>query len=480
MVANEISFLSAEDLRYMYERRTLSPVEAVEAILRRIELIDPSLNAYITVVPELALRQAKDAERALRHGNDRRPLLGVPISLKDLTPTRGIRTTRGSLLWQDWIPDFDAPLVERIYAAGGVILGKTNTSEFGWKADSGNRIIGPTHNPWRAGLTAGGSSGGAAAAVSAGMGPLAQGSDGAGSIRIPAAFCGVFGLKPSFGLVPYYPPSAVESLAHVGPISRTVRDAALMLNVLAGPDPRDRNSLNATGVDHLSLSGQITGLRVAWSPDLGFATVEPEIADLVASAVQVFEELGCDVKKVSANFEDPYPIIDTIWATAQAAIHKDDLEVVKTRLDPGRLGLIKQGQQILGLEVAAANIRRAAFCDRMRHFMEPYDFLLTPTLPVTPFAAGADHPDSQEGKKITYLNWTPFTYPFNLTGQPAATVPCGLTKEGLPVGLQIVGRWRDDLTVLRAAAAFEEARPWANLRPPIDEGSRLTGHKANG
>ncbi len=475
MEASEMIYMSALELRDHYRSCELSPVEVVGATLDQIDRVNPTVNAYVTVTADLARRQAREAEGAYATGKADRPLLGIPVSLKDLTPTKGVRTTRGSLLYKDWIPDFDPPIVERIYAAGAVLLGKTNTPEYGWKGDSGNRILGPTHNPWKLGATAGGSSGGAAAAVAAGMGPLAQGTDGAGSIRIPAAFCGIFGLKPSFGLVPYYPASAVDTLSHVGPMTRTVRDAALFLGVLAGPDPRDPHSLNATGIDYLQAAGgAIRGLRVAWTPDLGYATLDPQVRTLTTAAARVFADLGCNVEEVRAPFEDPGPIVDLIWAAAQASLHKDDLEQVRDRLDPGRLPLIEAGGRVRGVELAATTLRRADFYERVRRFMEGYDLLLTPALPITAFKAGHDGPGVIDGKPVRGLAWTPFTYPFNLTGQPAATVPCGFASDGLPVGLQIVGRWRDDVAVLRAAAAFEEARPWAHLRPTALEATHAS------
>src|SRR5688572_26677885 len=293
MPGEDVCWLSALELREGYRRRELSPVEVVDATLDRIERLNPTLNAYVTVTADLARDRARRAERAYAAG-EARPLDGVPISIKDLTPTKGIRTTRGSLMDPDWVPDYDPPFVERVNAAGAVMLGKTNTPELGWKGDSGNRVVGPTHNPWRHGLTAGGSSGGAAAAAAAGLGPLAQGGDAAGSIRIPASFCGVFGLKPSLGVVPYFPAGAADSLPQIGPITRTVRDAALFLSVLAGPDDRDRTSYIGAGLDFgASLDGGIHGLRVAWSPDLGYATVDPEIAAITAAAAATFTELGC-------------------------------------------------------------------------------------------------------------------------------------------------------------------------------------------
>lgn len=465
----ELCYLPATELARLYRARELSPVEVTRSVLGRIERLNPAINAYVTVTAELAQEQAAAAERAFASGEGLSPLSGIPVSLKDLTVTKGIRTTRGSRLWADWVPDYDAPIAERVYAAGAVMLGKTNTPELGWKGETSNSVAGTTQNPWQHGRTPGGSSGGASAAVSAGLGPLAQGTDGAGSIRIPAAFCGIFGHKPSFGLVPYFPGSAVGSLAHGGPMTRAVRDAGLFLNALAGPDSRDRQSLNATGVDYLAAcDGDIRGLRVGWSPDLGFAAVEPDVLRVVEAAVEAFRELGCEVVDAQPRFEDPYPIIDTIWAAGQAAGHANDFAEVRERIDAGRARVIEQGFKLTGVEVALAELRRGQFYEQMRLFFEPYDLLLTPTMPITAFAAGEDFPSEVAGRPTEYLSWTPFTYPFNLTGQPAATVPCGFAADGLPVGLQIVGRWRDDATVLRAAAAFEAARPWADTRPPVD------------
>ena len=380
----------------------------------------------------------------------------------------GIRTTRGSWRYKDSVSDYDAPIIERLHEAGAVILGKTNLPEFGWKGDSTNRIIGSTHNPWKHGRTAGGSSGGGTAALAAGLGPLAQGSDGAGSIRIPASFCGVYGLKPSWGLIPQYPASAVELFSHLGPMTRTVADAALMLNVMAGADPRDRLSLPTETDYFAALEGNIAGLRVAWSPDLGYALVDPEVREIVEKAALRFEELGCHVEEAHPNLEDPWEsIVHVIWASAFAGLHLHDLETVRDQIDPGLVRVIEQGIQLSGAEVAIAYARRNDYYHAWRQFMERYDLLLTPALPVTAFPAGDDHPGQIDGQPTTYLSWTAFTYPFNITGQPAASVPCGFASDGLPVGLQIVGRWRDDVTVLRASAAFEALAPWAEKRPPL-------------
>ena len=469
MTATDLCYLSALQLRDLYQKGEVSPVEVTESILRRMDELNPTLNAFITTTPELALKGARIAERAFQTDEPPPPLAGIPTSIKDLVSMTGIRTTRGSLRYKDSVSDFDAPIIERLHEAGAVILGKTNLPEFGWKGDSTNRIIGSTHNPWKHGRTAGGSSGGGTAAVAAGLGPLAQGSDGAGSIRIPSSFCGIYGLKPSWGLIPQYPASAVELFSHLGPMTRTVADSALMLNVMAGADPRDRLSL-PTETDYLTaLEGDVAGLRVAWSPDLGYALVDPEVREIVTKAALRFQELGCHVEEAHPDLEDPWEsIVHIIWASAFAGLHLHDLDAVRDQLDPGLVRVIEQGLQLSGAEVAIAYARRNDYYHAWRQFMERYDLLLTPALPVTAFPAGDDYPGEIDGQPTTYLSWTAFTYPFNITGQPAASVPCGFASDGLPVGLQIVGRWRDDVTVLSASAAFEALAPWADKRPPLN------------
>ena len=470
MDANDLYYLSALELSELYRKRQLSPVEVTEAILERIDKHNSSLNAFVTVTAELALEQARAAEREFKENQFPPPLTGIPLSIKDLVPTKGIRTTRGSLLYKDWVPDFDPPVVERLNAAGAVLLGKTNTPELGWKGGSGNRVVGPTHNPWKHGLTSGGSSGGAGAAVASGMGPIAQGSDGGGSIRIPASFCGIYGLKPSFGIIPQYPASAIALVSHMGPMTRTVRDAALMLNVMAGVDPRDPNSLPIDIHYPKMVEGGISGLRVAWSPDLGHAQIDPEVGEITAKAAARFSELGCQVEEAHPQLEDPWEnIFKVIWASAFTAVHLNDLDEVQDLLDPSLLEVIKLGETYSAAELAAAYSLRYEYYQGWRQFMGKYDLMLTPTLPVTAFKAADDQPQEINGQPTSMVGWTMFTYPFNLTGQPAATVPCGFTGDGLPVGLQIVGRWRDDITVLRASAAFEDLAPWAEKRPTIEE-----------
>jgi aspartyl-tRNA(Asn)/glutamyl-tRNA(Gln) amidotransferase subunit A len=462
---SEICFTSAVELIELFKNRSVSPVEVTEVVLARIGRLNPSLNAFVTVTSELAMEQARAAERAYRN-DSAGALAGVPISIKDLMVTKGIRTTRGSLLYADWIPEEDAPFVERVLAAGAVLLGKTNTPEFGWKGESTNRVAGSTHNPWRHGRTAGGSSGGGAAAVAAGLGPLAQGSDGAGSIRIPCGFCGIFGLKPSFGLVPNYPPSSVGDLSHIGPMTRTVADAALLMNVTAGADPRDRYSWSS-GIDYLeAIKSGVRGLRIGWSADLGNAPVDPIVQTTAEAAAHRFEEIGCTVDEANPGIKDPWEILDVLWACGQAGALRDNFEAVRDRLDPGIVDVIEQGRQISAADYANAMARRNVYAEKLRRFTSQYDLFLTPALPITAFPVGKDQPGSIQGQLTTYLGWTAFTYPFNMSGQPAATVPCGFDGDGLPIGLQIAGRFHDDSTVLRAAAALEQLAPWRHLRPP--------------
>jgi aspartyl-tRNA(Asn)/glutamyl-tRNA(Gln) amidotransferase subunit A len=469
MDATELCFTPATELATLIRRKELSPVEVVEVVLARIERLNPALNAYCTLTAEQALADARAAEAAVARGDALGPLHGVPISVKDLTFTRGVRTTRGSRLYADFVPEEDAPVVERVKAAGAVVLGKTNTPEFGWKGDSGNLLFGPTYNPWDRAKTAGGSSGGAGAAVAAGLGPVAFGTDGAGAIRIPASFWGIGGLKAQLWRVPMYPPSGTETISHTGPMTRTVRDAALLLNVMVGPDERDRNSLPDGGVDYLAAcEGDVSGLRVAWSPDLGYAAVDPEVRDVAAAAARRFaDDLGCALEEDHPGFPDPAEPELLIFYGGMAAnigaLTPERLE----RLDPGLVrALEEETSGRSAADYARAIVARQVVWDLTRRFFERYDLLLTPTIAVSPFAAGEEGPREVAGRAVPRFGWTPFTYPFNLTGQPALTVPAGWTRDGLPVGLQLVSRRYDEATVLKAGAAFEAAQPWTDRRPP--------------
>lgn len=464
----DLAFTPATEMASLIRRKALSPVELTGIILDRIERINPILNAYCTITAEQARADARAAEAALMRGDPLGALHGLPISIKDLTYTRGVRTTRGSRLFAGYVPTEDAPVVERVKAAGAIVIGKTNTPEFGWKGDTSNDVFGATYNPWDRTRSAGGSSGGAAAALAAGLGPLALGTDGAGSIRIPAAFCGVVGLKAQLWRVPIYPPSTLETLSYTGPMARTVRDTALLLQVIAGHDARDRLSLPDTGVDwQAACEGGVRGLRVAWSPDLGYAAVEPEVRAIAEAAARCFAgDLGCDLEEASPGFASP--------GDAERLLFYTGIAVNMAGLDPERRALLDPElaraieEEVEGrsaLDYALACGTRQAVWEACRPFFQHYDLLLTPALAVLPFAVGEEGPRVVAGRPVGRFDWTPFTYPFNLTGQPALVLPAGWSAGGLPVGLQIVGRLHDEVTVLRAGAAFEAAQPWAGRRP---------------
>jgi aspartyl-tRNA(Asn)/glutamyl-tRNA(Gln) amidotransferase subunit A len=438
--------VSATALLASYRRRERSPVEVTAAALDGIAQLPPRLRAFVTVTGDLAREQAVAAERAYRDGSAG-PLCGVPITIKDLLDVSGVPTGHGSLLHDEAAAGTDAPFVRAVRAAGAVIVGKTATPESGWKGETTSRLHGSTENPWRAGLTAGGSSGGAAVAAAMLPEMLHQGGDGAGSIRIPSSMCGVFGLKPSWGLVPTDPVNS--GLSVQGPITRSVRDAALLLDVTSGT--------SATAV----LGEGVAGLRMVWTGDLGFAAVEPEVLAVCEAAAAAFTALGASLDRGHPDLPDPWPIVDAIWCANQAAPFAGGrLQQVRDLLDSGRLPVIERGLRMTAVDLVDAQGAKARYADAWDRFMDGCDLVLTPTLPVTAFAAGLDQPGSVAGRATEYLSWTAFTYPFNVSGQPAATVPCG-SVDGLPVGLQIVGRRGADALVLRAAAAFEAAHPWA-------------------
>jgi len=391
----------------------------------------------------------------------------VPTSIKDLILTRGWPTRRGSRgVDPDQAWDVDAPVTARLREAGAVLLGKTTTPEFGCKGETNSPLTGISRNPWDPARTCGGSSGGTAAAVAAGMGPLSVGTDGAGSIRIPAGFCGNFGLKPSFGRVPAYPLSPFGSVAHLGPHTMSVRDAALMMNVMKRPDPRDWTALPPDDTDYCArLDDGVHGLRIAWSPTLGYARdVHPEIAAACAAAATNFTALGARVEAVDPGFDDPLEITTGLWFIGSWTLWNTLDEAQRAVTDPDFRAQAELGRRLSALDVQRLNLRRGQLGSHMRQFMQDWDLLLTPTLAVPAFEARA--PGSVPMTPETMLAWTPFSYPFNLTQQPACTIPCGLTANGLPIGLQIVGPMFGDELVLRAARAFESTRPIP--RPALD------------
>jgi aspartyl-tRNA(Asn)/glutamyl-tRNA(Gln) amidotransferase subunit A len=456
----DLTALTATDLLALYRSGQASPTEAAKAVLARIERVNPLINAFCHVAAEDALAAAEASTERWRKGAPCGPLDGVPVSIKDLIVTKGWPTLRGSRTVdpnQAW--DVDAPATARLREAGAVLLGKTTTPEFGCKGETNSPLTGLTRNPWNTSKSPGGSSGGTAAAVAAGLGPLSVGTDGAGSVRIPAAFCGNFGLKPSFGRVPAYPLSPMGSVAHLGPHTMSVNDAALMMNVLKQPDARDWTSLPPDRSDYtIGLNDGVRGLRVAWSPTLGYAkNVHPEVAAACAAAVRVLEELGARVEAVDPGIDDPLDISCGHWWAGTQSIWSGLTPAQQAVADPDFAAEAALGAKIDTVELHALMARRIALGSHMRQFMTRFDLLVTPSVAVPAFdAKPAGHrPMTMEN----FLGWTPFSYPFNLTQQPAATIPCGLTGDGLPIGLQLVGPMFSDALVLRAARAFEAVRP---------------------
>jgi aspartyl-tRNA(Asn)/glutamyl-tRNA(Gln) amidotransferase subunit A len=487
MDATDLCFTPAFELAEHVRRRALSPVEITRAVLERIERLNPRLNAYVLVHAERAMAEARAAERAVMAGQKVGPLHGVPISIKDNLWTSGERTTYGSRLLAEFVAPEDAPSVAGLRAAGAILIGRTNLPEFAWRGSTDNPLFGESRNPWDLTRTPGGSTGGGAAAVAAGLAPLALGSDGAGSIRIPASFCGLVGLKPTFGRVPMYPAAGGNELvAHVCPLARNVRDVALMMNAIARHDRRDAFALPDDGVDYLAACreqlGTVRGpgqgrstrtpVRIAWSPDLGFAPVEPETQQIAEKAARSFAELGLIVEEATPDLGDPSVILKTLYGGAQAGAHAARSPEQKAQMDPE---LIRYAEASAGLTVVdylrAVNARQA-LTDTLRRFFERYDLLLTPTLSLPAFPLGIVGPTEVAGREVTHLGWT-LCYPFNYTGQPAVSVPAGWTASGLPVGLQIVGRRLEDGLVLRAAATLGGLRPWADRRP-AEPGSTST------
>jgi aspartyl-tRNA(Asn)/glutamyl-tRNA(Gln) amidotransferase subunit A len=463
---SDLADFTAVELLALYRRGEASPVEATQAVLKRIDQQNPTLRAYSFIAAEDALRNARLSETRWHRGEPCGPLDGVPASIKDLILTRGMPTLRGSRTvdpQQPW--EIDAPATARLREAGAVLLGKTATPEFGCKAETNSPLTGITRNPWDPSKTPGGSSGGTAAAVAAGMGPISVGTDGAGSVRIPAAFCGNVGLKPSFGRVPAYPLSPFGTVSHLGPHTMSVCDAALVLNVLARPDARDWTSLEPDDRDYtVGLENGVRGLRVAWSPTLGYArNVDSEVAAMCARAARRLAELGAQVEAVDPGIEDPLEISCGLWFLGAWTLWNTLSSEQQALTDPDFAAEARLGSGFSALEVQQLNMRRGSLGSHLRQFMQRFDLLVTPTVAVPAFEARPAGHGAMTA--ATLLGWTPFSYPFNLTQQPACTVPCGLTAAGLPVGLQFVGPMFGDALVLRAARAFESVEPV--LRPRL-------------
>ncbi|HLW47387.1 MAG TPA: amidase family protein [bacterium] len=469
MNALELCFMPATELAAAIGAKQVSPVEAVEAVLDRIAAINPSINAIVTVTEELARGAARDVEQRITRGEPVGPLAGVPVTIKDLIMVKGVRTTWGSRIFERFIAPEDGPAVERLRAAGAVIVGMTNSPEFGYRATTDNPVFGETRNPWSLEHTPGGSTGGGAAAVAAGMGPLTLGTDAGGSIRIPASCCGVFGFKPTLGRVPAAPVyGGLETLSHTGPLTRTVRDAALAMSVIAGPDPRDLSSLPNDGTDWIAApEGGIADLRLAWTPDWGYAPVDPEVLTITEAAVRRLSGAGTPVDVAAPRFTDPSDAFNTLFPAFVAARLQGYLAEWRARMDPGLVKYIEMGQRPSAVDfVQAGNVRRT-LNDAFRQLFQTYNLLLTPTLAAPPLPLGRPFYEEIAGKRVSPIGWLAFTFPINMLGYPAATVPAGWTAAGLPVGLQIIGPRFADALVLRAAAAFEAVQPWADRRPPL-------------
>lgn len=461
------ALLSATEMVAAFRLGELSPVEATRASLDRIAETDRTVNAFCLVDEEPALAAARASERRWHAGTPAGPLDGVPVSIKDIFLTRGWPTLRGSRTIdpdQEW--DADAPAVARLRESGAVPVGKTTTPEFAWKGVTDNPLTGVTRNPWDPATTSGGSSGGSAASVALGMTPISVGSDGGGSVRIPGAFTGTFAMKPTYGLIPLFPASPFGTLSHAGPMSWTVPDAALLLDVLARPDSRDWSAMPSPVRPFTeTLDAGVAGLRIAFSPDLGFVRVDPEVADRVARAAEAFTELGAHVERVDPGFADPIEPFKVLWYAAATKTMAGVKPDVRELVDPSLREIAALGEAYSAQDYLDATAERMALGQAMGAFHDTYDLLLTPTLPIPAFTAGQEVPDGWPDPR--WMSWTPFTYPFNMTQQPAATLPCGFTSAGLPVGLQVVGKRHDDAKVLAACQAFATARSWYDRRPDV-------------
>ena len=455
----DLADLSAIELLRLYRNGAVSPVDATRAVLDRIGRHDPVLNAFCLVDSHAALHEARESEQRWRRSQPKGLLDGVPTSIKDILLTRGWPTLRGSRTidpHQRW--DDDAPAVARLREHGAVLVGKTTTPEFGWKALTDSPLTGITRNPWNPSTTPGGSSGGSAAAVASGMGALSVGTDGGGSIRVPASFTGVFGLKPTFGRVPAWPLSPYGTVAHLGPMTRTVADAALMMNVLAMPDIRDWHALPTDPRDwRIGLDDGVRNLRIALSIDLGFIEVDPEIVAAATAAARVFEALGARVDIRDPGIADTGEMFKAHWYSGAAFLARDIDSAHRTQLDPGFREIVEAGEAMTRGEVQKAANDRGALGAAMQRFFSDWDLLVTPATAVAAFAAGEEVPD--RARYSRWIDWASFSHPFNLTQQPAASIPCGFTAAGLPIGLQIVGPKYADHLVLRAARAFESVQP---------------------
>ena len=472
MNKEDICYMPAWEMADKIKTQELTSLEITEILIERIEKINPIINAYCTPTFDLAREMAKNADDAVKKGEKVGLLHGIPTSLKDDTETKGIRTTWGSKYYEDYVPKEDNILVKRLKDAGCVILGKTNLPELGFKGVTDNLIFGATKNPWNLKRTSGGSSGGAAAAVASGLSPLALGADGGGSIRIPSCCCGVYGIKPQFGRVPYdfiKTGTAVDTFVQKGPIVRCVKDAALMLDAIAGPYEQDRHSLPKLNISYSEkLKEKLDKIKIGYSLNLGIIKeIDTEVKESVLDAVQKFEKLDWSVDKSNIRLKNADSVMNVLWATGFANMMGPLLKQYHDKFDPELVELIEEGLKYTVLDIQMAGVQREQIYERVSRQFKKYDILITPTLACTAFGLGKRAPEEINGKPIPIMDWF-LTYSFNLTGHPAATIPCGWSSEGLPIGMQIVGKRFDEVSVLQVSKAFEEIAPWQNKRPHFD------------
>lgn len=469
---NELCFMPATELAAAIARRDVSAREATDAVLARIEATEPTLNAFVTVCAQRARTEADAIDARVGRGEAVGPLAGVPLSVKDLVNTDGVRTTFGSAVFEHNVPATDAFAVARLRAAGAVLVGKTATPEFGHKPITYTPLFGWTANPWDTSRSPGGSSGGAGAAVAAGCGPLGLGTDGGGSIRIPAACCGIVGMKASLGLVPHdQTPDVFNNLAYFGPMTRTVDDAALMLSVMAGADPSDPHSLRLPDFEPPARRDDLRGLRLAWAPRLGNEVVARDVLAASEAAVAALADAGAEVELLDEPFENAEPMWRVMTFAAWAARFGAHAKKYGNRMDPTLVESMEKGRSFGAVELQHAMGFRSNLYKRFAAIFERYDALVTPTLSRTAVDQKQElfGPFEIDGQRVESLraDWYPYTHPFNLTGHPALTIPNGFGHDGLPLALQLVGPWDSDGLLLQVAGLLERARPWADKRPPL-------------
>ncbi|MBC8351635.1 MAG: amidase [Planctomycetes bacterium] len=472
---DELCFLSATELSSRIANRELAAREVLEVHLAQIERVNPTVNAIVTLLPDQAMEWAREADERMARGDELGPLHGLPIAHKDLVCTKDIRTTFGSPIYEDFVPEQDDLIIERLRQAGAITIGKTNTPEFGAGSQTFNKVFGATLNPYDTTKTCGGSSGGAAVALACGMIPIADGSDTGGSLRNPANFCNVVGFRPSPGRVPTWPkemgwfPISVQ-----GPMARSVEDIALMLTAIAGPDTRSPIAIERPASRFAeSLERNFKGVRIAWSRDFGELPVDPAVTAAIDSQRSIFESIGCVIEDGQPSFAGADEAFKVLRALAFESKFTPLLEEHRDKIKDTIIWNVEAGQQQTGPQVARAEVLRTQLYHRVRKFMETYKFLILPVSQVPPFDVTQPYITEINGVEMgTYIDWMKSCYYISATGLPAISVPCGFTPDGLPVGVQIVGRHQDDFGVLQLAYAFQEATGTSKRTPSIARAAR--------